>query len=276
MIPPLKTAVALTLALTLTSSAAAQAYPRAGFLADIDGLALGYGVSGQVSIVDADTLLVENFTYDGTGFSVFFYLGATDTPFGYAQGLQIGPQLVGTVHTGSTFTLDLPPGTNLDSFNAISVWCVVAGVSFGSNSFTQAAPTTYCTAKVNSAGCVPQLATFGLPSETANSSFMVTGSDVLGLRPGTLAYGYSAASMPFQGGLLCIGAPVRLTTPFLSNGIAGGCNGMYAMDFNAQIQSGLDAGLTAGTEVFVQYLYRDRQSPSGFGLSNAASFFVGP
>ena len=53
--------------------ALAQMMPGVGYKASLS--TNSHNVSGTVSVVDADTLLVEDFTFDGAGISVFFYLG---------------------------------------------------------------------------------------------------------------------------------------------------------------------------------------------------------
>ncbi len=121
-----------------SQSAVAQMTPGVGYATSLS--TISHDVSGTVTILDEDTLLVEDFTFDGAGLSVFFYLGTSDTTF--SSGLAIGPQLVGTVFDGSQapFTIDLPTGTTIDGYNAISVWCVAADVSFGDGTFSAPGP----------------------------------------------------------------------------------------------------------------------------------------
>jgi hypothetical protein len=94
-------------------------------------------VSGTVTVVDIDTLRVDSFTYDGQGIDVFFYLGSENTSEAFTSGLQIGPQLLHTSFdgTGGPLTIDLPVGESLENYGAISVWCTLAGISFGSGTF---------------------------------------------------------------------------------------------------------------------------------------------
>lgn len=114
-------------------SADAQMTPGVGDKASLS--TLSHNVSGTVSIVDADTILVEDFVFDGGGLSVYFYLGTSEDTL--ASGLEIGPELFGTAFDGTqdAFTIDLPAGTTVDGYNAVSVWCVAAGVSFGHGTF---------------------------------------------------------------------------------------------------------------------------------------------
>lgn len=96
-----------------------------------------HDVSGTVRVLDANTLQFEDFTYDGEGIVVHFYLAEEDRTLSFIRGLSIGEDLVGTPYDGTQpdFTIDLPSGSTIDGYNAISVWCVTAGVSFGSGTF---------------------------------------------------------------------------------------------------------------------------------------------
>ena len=101
-----------------------------------------HNVSGTVTIVDDDTIQLNNFNYDGAGLVVYFYLAQENTPASFSNGLAIGDDLLGTKFTNATFSINLPPGESTSNYNAISVWCVAAGVSFGSGSFTCPEKTT--------------------------------------------------------------------------------------------------------------------------------------
>lgn len=96
-----------------------------------------HDVTGTVTVVDMDTLRIDDFTYDGAGIDVYFYLGADNTNTAFTNGLEIGPQLLGTIYDGTqaAIIIDLPTGETMNSYNAISVWCTAASVSFGSGSF---------------------------------------------------------------------------------------------------------------------------------------------
>lgn len=114
------------------------AYPRAGYEAELSTLA--HGVSGTVTIVDANTLVVENFNYDGGGPAVYFYLATEDSQSAFIAGVSIGPLLTGTVYTNDTLTLHLPAPQTLDGYHAISVWCVDFNANFGSGTFVKVSP----------------------------------------------------------------------------------------------------------------------------------------
>ncbi len=101
-------------------------------------------------------------------------------------------------------------------------------------------PQAYCTAKLNSLGCTPQIAAVGSPSASANSGFIVSGANVRNQKPGLLLYSVSGRnSMPFQGGFLCVMTPLRRTPATNSAGSAlpaNDCSGAYAIDMNAFAQ----------------------------------------
>jgi len=139
-------------------------------------------------------------------------------------------------------------------------------------------PGTYCTPKTNSAGCGATVASSGAASATNPAPFLITAQDVLNQKNGILFYGLAPAFNPFDGGTLCVAPPQRRTPPQGSGGNAGppDCSGSFSFDFNARIQSGIDASLVAGEEVYAQYWHRDPGVASGTGLTNAIWFSIGP
>lgn len=201
--------------------------------------------------MDQDTLLIEHFYYDGGGASVYFYLGAQNTTQAFSTGLRIGPQLLGSVFNDASFLLDLPAGTTLDAYNAVSVWCVLAGFSFGNGHFVAVPPATYCSAKQNSQGCTPQVGYSGSPSATSTGAFTIVATQMINSKAGLLLYGHNGANLPFSGSVLCIGAPLRRTGVQNSGGnmAVADCSGSYGFDFRAEIQSGSNPMLLPGTSV---------------------------
>ena len=142
------------------------------------------------------------------------------------------------------------------------------------------APVTYCTAKVNSLGCSPAIGSSGQPGASAGSGFVVAADNVLNNVSGLFFYGTSgAASVPFQGGFLCLLGPVK-RTPVQSSGgnppPSTDCSGRFGLDFNAWIASGSDPSLAAGSEVYGQFWSRDPGSPSGSNLTDALALVVCP
>ncbi len=91
-------------------------------------------VSGTARIIDNCTIEITNFNYDGRGIVVQAYTGSGNDFFGAAAG-PISPDLVGTAYENATVRFTLPDNRSLDSFDAISIWCVEVGVSFGDGIF---------------------------------------------------------------------------------------------------------------------------------------------
>ncbi len=134
--------VFLTAALLTGAASLARAEltsPQVDWQADLS--TLFHNVSGTVTVLDDDTLQVDDFTYDGGGVSVYFYLGASESSGAFNSGLQIGSQLVGSVYDGTQppLVLDLTGGETLEGWNAIAVWCVPFHATFGSGTFAPAA-----------------------------------------------------------------------------------------------------------------------------------------
>ena len=135
----------------------------------------------------------------------------------------------------------------------------------------------YCSAKLNSANCLPVLEFAGLPSPTSGAEFNLTAENVLRSKSGMLFYGFATLSAPYQGGTMCIRAPLRRTPVQDSGGTsADECSGTFTYDMNARIRSGLDPMLVPGQFVAVQYFYRDPAASFTTGLSNAACFTICP
>lgn len=115
----------------LASSASAQGYARAGWVAELE--TLFHDVSGRVIITDEFTLSVEHFSYDGGGIEVFFYLAPEDSFGSYSSnGVAVGDDLLGMVFDDDSLTVPVPMG--MDGYDAVSVWCMI-GANFGSGPF---------------------------------------------------------------------------------------------------------------------------------------------
>lgn len=139
-------------------------------------------------------------------------------------------------------------------------------------------PQTYCTAKVNSQGCLPAVGLTGIPSATSADSFLVRAANVINNKTGILLYSRAgAASNPYMGGIRCVASPFRRINAGSSHGNPppNDCSGSYAVDFNARIRSGIDPGLQPGVQVWVQFVTRDPADPFTLGLTDAATFVIG-
>jgi len=146
---------------------------------------------------------------------------------------------------------------------------------------------TYCAAKLNSLGCLPAIVVSGSPSATAGSGFLIRCANVRNFKAGLLFYGVDGRSaLPFQGGTLCVGAPIKRTGATNSGGTplpASDCSGVYTIDMNQFAASTgpplpLPALRVAGTLVHCQWWGRDPgfAPPNNATLSDGLRFVVGP
>lgn len=138
--------------------------------------------------------------------------------------------------------------------------------------------TSYCTAKVNSAGCVPVTYTAGTPSASAGSGFLIWADDLVPNQVGIHFYGTSGqTAQPFSGAWLCVQPPTT-RLPAMNSGGSLGCSGLMTVDFNAYVAQGLDPALVAGAQVNGQFWSRDTGLPPPFqtGLTGGVQFELQP
>jgi Tol biopolymer transport system component len=142
------------------------------------------------------------------------------------------------------------------------------------------APAVYCVAAANSLQCLPSLTSTGTASASAGSGFTVRSANLLNQRSGLFYYGTAGpTAVAFGTGMMCVRSP-RIRTAVQSTGgsalPANDCSGALAIDFNAVVALGLDPGLVAGAEVWLQGWSRDSASPSKTHLTQALHFQLGP
>ncbi len=139
-------------------------------------------------------------------------------------------------------------------------------------------PSVYCTAKTNSAGCVPQVAFVGTPDSTAGAGFTISATSELNQQFGLFYFGVNGpAALPFQGGFQCVAAPrYRLPLMFSNgSGVGSDCSGSYSLDFNAYMAGpGSPITWAPGWVVSGQFWSRDPADPSTTNLSNAVRFSI--
>ena len=190
------------------------------------------------------------------------YLGTMSTP-----ALQADDELGSACAVSGGTLLVGAPGRNHDS-----------GVAFAYDALAE--PSSYCTGKTNSLGCVPFVASSGLASATSTSNFEVQAYDVLPNEPGFLLYGFRKSNLSFHGGKLCVKLPLRRLLPPKTPTNIGTlpCQGRVSRNFNPRIQSGNDPLLTVGQSMVAQWRLRDPADPAGFGdsLSDALQFTICP
>jgi len=143
---------------------------------------------------------------------------------------------------------------------------------------------TYCTAKLNSLGCLPAIGWSGAPSVGATSGFTIHATNVLNNKNGLLFYGISGQSTsPFQGGTLCVKSQIKRTPSVNSGGNPppNDCSGVFAIDMNTFATGGLGGTPLAalqvpGTVVDCQWWGRDPGfgAPNNTTLSNGLEYTV--
>ncbi len=150
------------------------------------------------------------------------------------------------------------------------------GLEFAASLHWNEAASSYCTAKIDSSGCVPSISAIGQPSLSLLTPFEVRAGSIQSQRTGILLYGFAANSVPWKGGWLCVQAPIHRTSLQNSGGIGGVCTGSLSVDFAALARSGINPQLNAGSTVFAQAWYRDPLGSAGSGLSAGLSFTLEP
>ena len=132
-------------------------------------------------------------------------------------------------------------------------------------------PTTYCTPKTSSNGCVPMIGFAGSNSLSAGSAAVI-GTQIEGAQLGVVFWGTSGmTSQPFQGGFLCVAPPVFRLGVQGSGGTLNTCTGTYNQSVN-NVLTNVGVGNTAWFQIW----FRDPGSPSGTGLSNGLEVTVCP
>jgi hypothetical protein len=228
-------------------------------------------VNQRIEHLDAAGVLISDFPVAIVGLCAGLALASDGTLF------TTGESSAQIYHYSSTGTLlgsfPVPPG------GGIPLFLTIAGCGID--------PVSYCTAKVNSIGCTPSIASSGSASASASSGFTVSATNVRNQKPGLLLYSVTGrGSAPFQGGFLCVLPPVRRSVGRNSAGAplpANDCSGVYTIDMNAFARgllggSPLSALSTPSTLVDCQWWGRDPgfPAPNNSTLSNAIEYFICP
>jgi hypothetical protein len=142
---------------------------------------------------------------------------------------------------------------------------------------------TYCTAGTTTNGCSAVISASGTPSASASSGYLISVTQVEGLRQGILFYGVNGrAALPWASGstsYLCVALPTQRMGPQGSGGNLNACDGSFAKDwcaFRAANPSALGAPFASGDVVDVQAWFRDPPSPKTTSLSDALEFVASP
>ena len=168
-------------ALALTGAANGQV-DRSGWQAELS--TLSHDVRGVVTVVDSDTIRVDNFYYDGAGFEVYVILAPENTNASISTGLRVSDNIVGTPPSGASITYDLPPGETVDGYEVAAVWCAVIGQNFGSGEFESVFTVDPGTLR---AGTASEFRYEGAtPNQPIVTAYSLTGSDPTSTSIGTV------------------------------------------------------------------------------------------
>jgi hypothetical protein len=137
---------------------------------------------------------------------------------------------------------------------------------------------TYCTASTTSIpNCQAAISASGSPTLADPTAHTISSGPVPGANLGLLLFGSSgSASTPYGalGGMLCVAVPTFRTTPKLSGGDQGECNGAYA--FTLQDLINASPIVTSGATIHAEIWARDPANQDGFLLSDGLRFTVCP
>lgn len=124
-------------------------------------------------------------------------------------------------------------------------------------------PDTYCTGKINSIGCTPQI--WSEPGCYTGGHYEVRVNQLLHNKPGIIFYGLAPASIPFQGSFLCVAPPIQRTPVQTSGGSppdpVPDCTGTMQLDISV-------LGLVPGQDYYFQGWSRDPNATASTSLSN--------
>ena len=136
---PIKTAVllALTPVLLQTSTCEETPEPAGVEVGDIavmvEACTYCHDSSGIATVVDENTLRIDEFTYDGAAPDAYIYLSTEGAPL-TETGIPLSAMLT-RAYEGETVTFDLPEGVTLADFDSITVYCVRFDEVFASGVF---------------------------------------------------------------------------------------------------------------------------------------------
>jgi hypothetical protein len=138
-------------------------------------------------------------------------------------------------------------------------------------------PGSYCSAKPNSQACTPAVGWSSLPSLTGTDDYVVSATNVINNKNAVFMWSQIPSSTPFMGGTLCVDQATATVTGVQSsagNPPPDDCSGTLSFAFNQAYMT--TSGLTPGSFVFGQWLYRDPANPdgTGYGLTDAVFFEI--
>ena len=144
--------------------------------------------------------------------------------------------------------------------------------------------TAYCTAKMNSCGNTPAIASIGHSSAAATSGFIIQTTGAREGKSGLPIYSSGGrANLPFSGGVLCVaqqGLRRGLAVPATGGSVPAACDAILSVDWIAFATGALGGSpasflLVPGQTVNVQWWGRD-SVPNGALLSDGLEYIVAP
>jgi hypothetical protein len=178
------------------------------------------------------------------------------------------------------YTVDLANSVATRKFSQI----IFEAVNGGPKSIafvTEPPASSYCTGKLSSQGCLPEIGWQGFASPNSATGFRLWATDVPNDTAGVLLTSLAGpAAVPLFGGTLCLDSPV-LWGPYVPTSSGSGtpysnCTGRWELDFNQYMFH--QGTYPPGVRVQAQWLGRDSGYPPGeaISLSNAVDFEIVP
>jgi hypothetical protein len=200
--------------------------------------------------------------YSGLTTSVICTVGVTDPVGGFGKGVCVLGDLDGDGH---------PEWIAGGASNTRGTAVVYSGRPL--------APSNYCTAKVNSLGCIPTMGYSGTPVLSSANNFHLLATNVISHKAGMVYWSPEADSTPVFGGTRCVGGHGAWRTGFQNSGGTVGqtdCSGVFDFPFTYSYMVG--KGIPAGCTLYAQYFYRDPgfPAPNSVGLTDGLRFTVLP
>jgi len=200
-----------------------------------------------------------------------------DLPMLYCGGQVFHAQLPGTLVGSVSYRVRATDAAGNAGFSTTLGFNASPGACSGG-------AVVYCTAKLNSLGCLPAIGSSGVPSASAGSGFVVNAINVRNNKSGLLFYGITGRrAVAFQGGTHCVQPPIKRSFSIFSGGtpVGNDCSGVYAIDLNAFALgelggNPLPALRIPGTMVNCQWWGRDPgfPAPDNTTLSDALEFVI--
>lgn len=219
-------------------------------------LILGLDPLGNVMVSSCQDSNIHRFAPSGAALGTFLVGGPVSCPVGYVFDAD-GELIVASWQNHRLLRYDAASGAYL------GVFAIGGGLALPNDLLwkPEAAPSSYCTAKLNNCGGLPAISSSGAPSATGAGPFVVSAANAHAGLVGMLMYTDSGAdNKPFLGGVLCLDLLGLRRSVGVVDGVGtpGQCDGVLSLDMNA-FALGLLGGdpapslTTPGTTVHCQF-----------------------